>query len=190
MELDLTRKIFTVFGLNLSGKSYFVKNAIIPHYRCLVWDPNKEYDLNAADVYRPKSMAYPASAYEVEQFLTKIVKPGKGKWDLVIFDEANSTFPVSRPLLPIMLDFLNNYRHDSWGNLGVGFITRRPAQLFTDFVACSHIIFSFGNKGSQDISRLNSEASGLGDLVKQLSNHEFVIVNQDRTYAKYPPWGK
>ena len=190
MEIDLRTKIFTVFGLNLSGKSYFVKNAIIPSYRCLVWDPNKEYDPDAADVYRPRSKAYPASAYEVEQFLTKIVKPGRGKWELVIFDEANSTFPVSRPLFPAMLDFRDNYRHDGYGNLGLGFVARRPAQLFTDFVALSHVIFSFGNKGSQDISRLNSEAAGLGDIVKDLSNHEYVLVNQDRTYAKYPPWGK
>jgi hypothetical protein len=187
MELDLTKKIFTAFGLNLSGKSYFVKHAIIPNYRCLVWDPNKEYPAEECDVYQPKSQAFPGSAYEFEQFLIKIVKPRKGKYDLVLVDEANSTFPVNRPLLGESLDFLNNYRHDQWGGLGIGFVCRRPAQLYTDFVSLSHIIFSFGNKGSQDIQRLNMEASGLGDLVKTLANHEYVIVNQDRTYARMPP---
>lgn len=187
MELDLTRKIFTVFGLNLSGKSYFVKHAIIPSYRCLVWDPNKEYPSDKADVYYPKALAYPGSAYECEEFLIKIVKKNRGKYDLLLFDEANQTFPVSRPLLGEMLSLLNTYRHDVWGNLGIGFVCRRPAQLYTDFVSLSHIIFSFGNKGSQDIQRLNMEASGLGDLVKQLANHEYVIVNQDRTYSRMPP---
>ena len=187
MQLDLTRKIFTCFGLNLSGKSYFVKNAIIPSYRCLVWDPNKEYPEQKCDVYRPRQLAYPGSAEECEQFLIKIVKPNRGKYELVIFDEANSTFPVSRPLYPQMLDFLNNYRHDDWGYLGIGFVCRRPAQLFTDFVALSHVIFSFGNKGSQDIQRLNCEAQGLGDQVKLLANHQYVVVNQDRTYTRMPP---
>lgn len=187
MELDLTRKIFTVFGLNLSGKSYFVKHAIIPSYRCLVWDPNREYDHTRCDVYQPKHLAYPGPAYECEDVLEKIIKKNRGNYDIVIFDEANQTFPVSRPLLPNMLSFLNTYRHDLWGNLGVGFVCRRPAQLFTDFVSLSHIIFSFGNKGSQDIQRLNMESSGLGDLVKTLANHEYVIVDQDRTYSRMPP---
>ena len=86
-----------------------------------------------------------------------------------------------------MLSFLNTYRHDVWGAVGIGFICRRPAQLYTDFVSLSHIIFSFGNKGSQDIQRLNMEASGLGDMVKELANHEYVVVNQDRTFARMPP---
>ena len=187
VEIDLTQKIFTIFGLNLSGKSYFVKNAIIPNYRCLVWDPNKEYPANKCDVYYPKSLAYPGSAYENESFLEKIVKKRRGEYDLLLYDEANSAFPVSRPLLGEMLNLLNTYRHDTWGNLGIGFICRRPAQLYTDFVSLSHIIFSFGNKGSQDIQRLNMEASGLGDIVKQLAHYEYVVVNQDRSYSRMPP---
>ncbi len=186
MEVDLRKKIFCIFGLNMSGKSYFTKNAIIPKYKCLVFDPNGEYDQQTCDVYKPKSRSYPGIAFENEKFLDWI-KKNKGNCDLLIFDEADSIFPNKKPLMSNMDSLKGRYRHPEWGELGIGFICRRPAQIFTDFPSLSHYIFSFGNKGAPDIQRLNAESEGLGDLVKTLSNYEYVIVNQDRTYRKMPP---
>ena len=170
----------------MSGKSYFAKNAIIPNYKCLVFDPHGEYDSNVCDTYKPKKKSYPGVAWEVEEFL-KFVQRNKGEWELLIFDEADAPFPNKRPLFSLMDNLKGNYRHPEWGKLGIGFICRRPAQLFTDFPGLSHILFCFGNKGSADIQRLNTEAEGLGDLVKTLANHEYVVVNQDRTYERMPP---
>jgi len=186
MEVDLKEKIFCVFGLNKSGKSYFTKNAIVPNYKCLVFDPNGEYDTSKCDVFVPKKRSYPGIAREFENFL-EYIKKNKGGWDLLIIDEADSVFPNKRPLMSNADDLKGRFRHPIWGNLGIGFICRRPAQLFTDFPGLAHYLFLFGNKGSADIQRLNQEAEGLGDLVKTLSNYEFVIVNQDRTYQKMPP---
>jgi len=108
-------------------------------------------------------------------------------FDLLIYEEASRTFPNGKNILPVMRDFLDTYRH--WNNTGFGvvFICRRPAQIFTDIPELAHIIICFGNKGTNDISRLNAEAGGLGDLVSQLSDYKYVIVDQDRTYKEMPP---
>ena len=187
MDIDLTKKIITVFGLNLSGKSHFVKHAIIPKYRCLVVDPNAEYDSDQADVYRPKANSYPAIARENEKFLESFVKPNKGSWDLLIFDEADDIFPNGKPLFSMMANLKGKYRHDKWGNLGLVFICRRPAQLFTDFPSLSHYIFTFGNKGLPDVSRLNAESQGLGDEARLLANYEYILVNPNRSFERMPP---
>jgi len=185
MDVDLTKKIFTVFGMNLSGKSHFIKNAIIPKYRCLVFDPNGEYDQSQADVYRPKYREYPDTAIENEEFLG-FVKKNKGSWDLVIWDEADDIFPLNRPLFSRMANLKGKYRHDEWGNLGIGFACRRPAQLYTDFVELSHYIITFGSKGKNDISRMNDVSVGLGDVSRELSNYEYIVVNPDRSFKRMP----
>lgn len=206
MEIDLTKKIVTIFGLNMSGKSYFVKNAIIPNYKCLVFDPNSEYDKSECDVYRPKYTTFPAVARENEKFLGwvkknkarykhKIVDPltdketiEEGKYDLIIWDEADSIFPNKKPLFPLMDNLKGKYRHENkWGGIGIIFLCRRPAQLFTDFPSLSHYIFTFGNKGAPDKQRLNSEAEGLGDQAKLLSDYRYIVVSPDRQYEEHPP---
>lgn len=184
MNLDLKNKITFISGLNGSGKSYFTKNAILPAYKCLVHDPLKEYPRGGTDVYYPK-LIYPEIAKENETFIKKIVIPNTSKYDLLIYEEASRTFPNSKPIFPVMRSFFDTYRH--YDNIGLVFICRRPAQIFTDIPSLSHYQFNFGNKGLADINRLNQESAGLGDLVSQLDKYEFVFVNQDRTYEKKPP---
>jgi len=186
MDIDLTKKIVCVFGLNLSGKSYFVKNAVIPNYKSLIFDPNGEYDHNSGDVYRPKYNNYPNIALENEEFL-RFVKRNKGNWDLVIWDEADDIFPLNKPLFSNMANLKGKYRHDNWGNLGIVFICRRPAQLYTDFPELAHYIVTFGSKGKNDIQRMNDISKGLGDDARNLSNYEYILVNPDRTYIRMPP---
>ena len=184
MEINLKNKITSIFGLNGSGKTYFTINAILKNYRCLVHDPLKQYPSDKCDVFLPK-INYPGIAHENELFLEKFVKPKSGKYDLLIYEEASRTFPSQKPIMPAMRSFLDTYRH--YNELGLVFICRRPAQIFTDIPELSHHIFSFGNKGLNDIKRLNAESSGLGDIVKDLANYEYVIVNQDRTFTRMPP---
>lgn len=183
IKLDLKNKITFISGLNGSGKSYFTKNAILPNYHCLIHDPLKEYPSQNADVFYPK-LNYPAIAEENEKFIQKKVIPDSGKYDLLIYEEASRTFPNSKPLYPIMRSFFDTYRH--YNNLGMVFICRRPAQIFTDIPSLAHHLICFGNKGSADIQRLNQESEGLGDLVKHLSNYDFVFVDQDRDYKRMP----
>ena len=184
MDLDLKNRITFVCGLNMSGKSYFVKNAILPKYRCLVHDPLKEYPQNDCDVFYPKQSNYPGIAIENEMFLENVVKPNCKKYDLLVYEEASRTFPNEKPLYPNMRSFFDTYRH--YNSLGLVFICRRPAQIFTDIPELSHFLFCFGNKGLNDISRLNRESEGLGDMVKELSNFDYVVVSSDRTYQRMP----
>ena len=187
LEIDLTKKIVTIVGLNMSGKSYFVKKAVIPNYKCLVFDPNGEYSGEDCDFYKPKKTSYPGIAWENEKFL-KFVKANKGEWDLVIWDEADSVFPNKKPLFSLMDNLKGKYRHESeWGGIGIIFLCRRPAQLFTDFPSLSHYILTFGNKGAPDIQRLNAEAEGLGDQSKLLANYESIVVNPDRSFERMLP---
>jgi hypothetical protein len=193
--INLKKTIFCCFGLNRSGKSYFIKNAIIPNYRCIVFDPNGEYASkdgsfkpSNCDYYIPKKTSYPCIALEFEHFLDWF-KKNKSKYDLLIIDEADSVFPNKKPLYPNADNLKGKFRHNEWGNIGIGFACRRPAQLFTDFPSLSYYLFIFGNKGAADIQRLNSESEGLGDLAKQLdvSKHEYILVNPDRSYTRMHP---
>ena len=184
MNIDLKNKITFISGMNGSGKSYFTKNALLPNYRCLVHDPLKEYPKNRCDVFEPK-LNYPDIAEENEEIINKIVIPNCKKYDLLVYEEASRTFPNSKPLYPVMRSFFDTYRH--YGNLGLVFICRRPAQIFTDIPALSHYQFNFGNKGLADINTLNSISQGLGDAVAQLKDHAYVFVDQDRSYKIMPP---
>jgi len=183
MKLSLRNRILTVIGLNNSGKSYLVKNAIVPRYKCLIFDPLKEYPHNQCDVYYPKNNTYPAIATENETFIKDIVM--KGSYELLIYEEATRVFPNKYPLFPVMRSFFDTYRH--YNQMGLIFICRRPSQLQTDIPSLSHNLISFGNKGIADISRLNQESDGLGDLCSRLSNYCYAFVNEDRTYQEMPP---
>lgn len=185
MKLDLHNTILFVSGLNNSGKSYFVKNKILPNYKCLVHDPLKEYPQNDCDVYYPKKTTYPAITQENENFIKKIVIPNANNYDLIVWEEASRTFPNKKELFPVMRAFLDTYRH--YNQVGLVFICRRASQIQTDIPSLAHNLICFGNKGVADIQRLNSESQGLGDVVAQLSNYHFVLVAQDRTFKEMDP---
>jgi hypothetical protein len=186
MKLNLTKRITSVFGLNLSGKSYFVKNAILTNYKCLVIDILGEYIDLKCDVYIPKAKIYPEIAKELDEFIKTYIIPKANEYDLIIFEECNRIFPNKKEFMPVMRAFLDTYRHYGHG-LGVVFVARRPAQVNTDIPSLSHNQVNFCNKGVSDIQRMNAESKGLGDMIANLSNHKFVLVKEDRTYKEYNP---
>lgn len=203
MDIDLCKTIFCAFGMNRSGKSYYIKNAIIPYYRCIIFDPNGEYAKpdkdkkgkiigiyrpEMCDHYQPKKTSYPGIAREFDDFLDWF-KKHKGEYELLIVDEADTVFPNKRPLFPNADNLKGKFRHPEWGGIGFGLACRRPAQLFTDFPGLAWYLYLFGNKGSADVQRLNMESEGLGDLVRTLDpkKHEWVLVNPDRSYTRMPP---
>ena len=183
MEISLRNKILTVVGLNNSGKSYLVKNFILPKYKCIVYDPLHEYNSSHCDVFYPTKNTYPDTAIENEGFINNLII--KGKYELLIYDEATRVFPNQKPLLPLMRSFFDTYRH--YNQLGLVFICRRPVQLQTDIPSLSHHIISFGTKGLPDINRLNAESAGLGDACSHLDQYHFCFVNENRTYFEHDP---
>jgi len=195
MDLNLKNKITFISGLNGSGKTYFAQHGIIPKYKCLVHDPLKQYSQVECWNYKPKHNTYPAITRDNENFVKNIMEGGSmsfgeeeisvREFDLVIYEEASRTFPNGKPFFSKMRSFLDTYRH--YNQLGLVFICRRASQIQTDIPSLAHYLFCFGNKGVADISRLNSESKGLGDLVATLSKFRYVFVDQDRVYEEYPP---
>lgn len=185
MEVNLKEKITSIYGLNNSGKSFFTKNVILPNYRCLVIDPLVEYPFDLADVYIPDNKQYPNTAKENERLIKNYIYDNYEKYDLIVYEECSRFFPNKQPFFPEMRSFFDTYRH--YNKMGLIFISRRPSQVNTEISSLSHYIFCFGNKGKADITRFNSESAGLGDAVSQLSGHEFILVNEDRTFTKHDP---
>lgn len=194
MKLNLKEKITFISGLNGSGKTYFVQNAIIPNYKCLAHDPLRQYSQCDCHNYIPSHNTYPAITRDNEA-LVKAIMDGKSfsfgdeeisarDFDLLIYEEASRTFPNGKPFFSKMRSFLDTYRH--YNNLGLVFICRRASQIQTDIPSLAHHLICFGNKGVADISRLNQESKGLGDAVAELANFEYVFVDQDRNYQRMP----
>ena len=185
MKINLKNRITFISGLNNSGKSYFVKNKIMNDYNCLVHDVLKEYDEKQADVFQPQKNNYPGIAEENEKFLQKIVIPNSNKYDLLVWEEASRIFPNRKELFPVMRSFFDTYRH--YDELGLVFICRRPAQIFSDIPNLSHYLICFGNKGRADIQTFNNVSDGLGDAVKELSDYHYIFVDEDRSFKRMNP---
>jgi len=181
--LDLTNKIWCIFGLNGTGKSYLAKY-IARHYNAVFFDVLNEHS-NEFDSYVPTSKNYPDIAKEFDYFLTRLQVRNKKKWNMIIVDEASRVFPNMRPLQPVMRSYIDTFRHTQLNS--IGFICRRPTQLFTDLVELSHYLFIFRLAGKNDIQYLNFLSVGLGDVVSQLERYHFVIVKEDRTYQISKP---
>lgn len=179
--LNLTNKIWCIFGLNGTGKSYLSKY-IAKNYSAVFFDVLNEHS-KEFDSYVPNHKNYPEIAIEFDQFLTKI--QGHKKWNMIIVDEASRVFPNMRPLRPVMRSYIDVFRHTNQNS--IGFICRRPTQLFTDLVELSHYLFIFKLTGKNDVQYLNFITSGLGDTVSQLEKYHFVLVKEDRTYQICQP---
>jgi len=141
----------------------------------------REYSENQ-DYYIFKNPNYPTIADEADQLIT--ILKDKPEYKMIIFDEASRIFPTMRPLRPAFRSFLDVYRHY---DKSMGFICRRPTQLYADIVELSHYLFIFRLVGKNDTAYLNSIAAGLGDMVNQLMPFEFVVVTPDRRYWKNNP---
>ena len=173
--LNLTNKIWCIFGLNGTGKSHLAK-FIAKNYNAVFFDVLNEHS-KEFDSYVPKNKNYPEIATEFDYFLTKIQSH---KYNMIIVDEASRVFPNMRPLQPVMRSYIDTFRHTHQSS--IGFICRRPTQLFTDLVELSHYLFIFKMVGKNDIQYLNFISVGLGDTVSQLEKYHFVVVNEDRTF--------
>lgn len=186
MKFDFKNKLVCIFGLHESGKTVLAKH-IAKQYKTVVFDILGEYKEKGLDWYEPKHTAYPDVAQDFDIFLKNART--ETKWNMILLDEASTVFPNKRGLMPIANNFINFYRHSikekGW-NKGAMFICRRPARLNTDIVELSRYLIIFQLKGKNDIQYLNSINEGLGDAVVELDGYEFIVVQPNRTYKKYP----
>jgi len=180
----LKNKVFVVFGLRGTGKSTFVN-----HIANSVGVSALVYDTLSESPPSPKYSVYrPHDRYNVGELETviKMIIPSTTKApfaSLFIIEEANRFCP-SKPhvLPPIVADLNDQCRHY---NMGLGFVARRPVQLHQDITELADYIVIFRLSGIRDIKYLNDISMGLGDTLKTLKGHDFIIVDPDRSYHVY-----
>lgn len=185
--VDLTGKTFVIFGLKNTGKST-VANYILNTYgaEAIYYDTLYEApEVSPFDIYQPKNRY---SVIELETFIKAIIPQNINelpKYRMVIIDEANRHCPPKPSPLPASIADLNDQcRHYL---MSAGFIARRPCQLNQDLTELADYMFIFRLTGKSDIQYLNNTVTGLGDAVQSLGNHEFILVNPDKSYQVCQP---
>lgn len=175
-----------IFGLQGSGKTTLAKD-IAREYKkhTFIFDVMNEYSFNHR--YNVKNRSYPEIAEEFDLFFKNFYKPKvleKKIKNILIIDEANRIAPNGRKLADGLAELNDLHRH--YKNSFI-LIARRPAQLHTDLLELLHYIIVFRLNGINDIKRLNSIKEGLGDEVKHLGAHEFIIydvIKDEVCYSK------
>ena len=185
---------YVVVGRPGEGKSYWIKNFLIPQYpkgTVFVVDPLAEYDFRVADVYRPTNRAQPQANVE-EAIDTYIFKPRKiaeenkvrGRfYQLAVFEEA-SRYAPSRSPLPNNLATLNDTARHL--NLDMAFCARRFSQLHTDLSELASTTIIFHQSGVNDLARCNELIRGLDEVVVKLKKYHYVQVERGE-YHEMPP---
>ena len=181
MEIDLTSKSFSIFGLPDSGKSTLA-NYILHEYgnQALIYDTLHEYPDNPFDSYEPKG-TYDRD--ELERVTRRVM--ASRRYKLFVIDEANRFCPSKPTPLPQAIADLNDFR--AHYGLTVGYVCRRPVQLNQDLTELSQYLFIFRLPGRNDLDFLKDTARGLEDEVMNLEKYHFVIVYPDRTFEVSAP---
>jgi hypothetical protein len=165
-DIDLTNKQFGIFGLRGGGKSWLTKSIMDTTDSHLVYDPNHEHP--GYHAYRPTDRE---SVDELQEFTKRMVMAWKPA--LVIYDESNKVIePKPARLPPAIADIVDFGRHFK---LAAGYVARRPVQTHTDIVELADYLFIFRLTGNNDHRFLEDLAKGLGDQVRDLPKHHFVV---------------
>jgi hypothetical protein len=184
IELDLSHKIFCVFGVNESGKTNWCKQLAYQYgTNAFVFDPHKDFDATKCDRWVPKRKFYPGTAWEIETIISKI----RDRYKIAIIDEADQAFPNQKPFMPKFSEYFGSYRHFHCDS--IGFVARRPVSLNTTIVELAKVLVIFRTTGKNDILYLNDIAHGLGDAAAALKDFHYILVNPDRSWAICEPIG-
>jgi len=179
--LELEDKSFCIFGLPDSGKSTLA-SFILAQFgaSAFVYDTLSEYPGTPYDSYSPHDRTS-------KEELGRIIRPvfTRGKYRLLMIDEANRFCPTKPAPLPQAIADLNDWR--AHYSVSVGFIARRPVQLNQDLTELAHYLFIFGLRGKNDVQYLNDISAGLGDAVTKIPPYHFILVSPDRSYTLYAP---
>jgi len=176
-DIDLTNKQFAIFGLRDSGKSWLTKSIMDSTESHLIYDPMHEH--LGYHAYRPTDRE---SVDEVNEFTKRMVLVWKPA--LVIYDESNRVIEPHPTRLPSYIaDIVDFGRH--W-KIAAGFVTRRPVQTHTTIVELADYLFIFRLTGNRDYKYMEELATGLGDRVRKLDKHHFVVFHDGDHYTHAP----
>lgn len=186
--MKLLNRHTMVYGLKRSGKSNFVAHVLAqePYRNHLVYDINHEHGRRDSHRYVPDNLTGDAAQEEFEEVFSRFVIDNDRELrpDLFVLEEVSEIAP-NRGSVPNGLGtMIRRNAHYGVGLLGVA---RRPANVDTSLTELADELIIFSLKGKNDIRRLNSEAEGLGDAVKDLDQYEFLHVDGARNWKKYAP---
>lgn len=172
--------ITCITGLPRSGKSTLLKEKIIPDLlkkgkKVLVVDVNKEYKPRK-NLYVFEIKDYNNAEEEVEKLIETLLKNPK-MIDVMVVDESNVVFN-KHVLLPNAKRMMNTLRHVK---TDVIVVARRPVDINIFLSENAQKRYIFHASGVNDIKRLNDIMQGLGDRAYALGEHDYLIVENDRS---------
>lgn len=172
--------ITVITGLPRSGKSTLLKEKIIPDLlkkgkKVLVIDVNKEYR-PTKNLYVFEITDYNNAEAEAEALLGTLLA-NKGLIDVLIVDESNVIFNKVR-LEPNAKRLFNTLRHVK---IDAYVVARRPVDINLFLSENAQKRYVFHASGVNDVRRLNEIMQGLGDRAFELGEHDYLIVENDRS---------
>lgn len=182
---NLQKRRFVILGLQQTGKSYLAKYILKQEPRHLIYDVLHEHQ--GFNRYLVDERQYsPEAVTELNLLIKQVILVNKpSKLRLFIIDEANRYCPPKPKPLPEQVRELNDF--SAHYDLAFGTIARRPTQLHNDLVELAHYLFVFQLSGKNDFTYLEALSKGLGEAVKGLKPHYFVIINPNRSYQVHEP---
>ncbi len=167
----------------------------------VIVDPLREWDDLGGpgrSIITPAHRNYPESAADADKILRTLVlkTPQVRKVDLWLLDEANRYCPHGKPM-PRTIDWLNDtIRHlepdpsvaglSKKNGMAWLLIARRPVQLAVHLVELAHIVIFFRLTGRNDLRYADDLHDGLGDRIRTLGHHEFIVRDAHGNIEQYP----
>lgn len=193
IKIDPKTKKFGVFGITGSGKTYFVENALIHHFkRPFVYLTHREDFQNCGanvTTYIPtKYVGMKKVIDKSPEHLDKVMgwfisEAKKGNFDAFILDEASTILPKNYEALkkyPNIIDAVDSHRH--YGNeknngFAIVFMGRRPQAICTEITGNLHYMALFMTEGAEVKQKMREIDPAIVELMPSLSLtlHNFIL---------------
>jgi hypothetical protein len=191
--MDFDNKKIGIFGLQGSGKTYFIKSYLESTSRTyFIYDLGAEFGglrNKKHIVYVPQFRQGDAARQEANKILSEFYFPlaEKNKVNGLIVDEVSLIAPNKKPLPDALFTVNERNRHIGKGQAFI-FAARRPSQINTDMVEIAHNIIIFNLAGKNDRQYLNAVREGAGDAsVDMLLPYHFLVLDETRQMKIYKP---
>lgn len=183
-----------VFGIQGSGKTWFVEKALIKSFKkpfvYLLHPEDFTSCGNNVSVYVPTKIVkgkriIDRSTAHLDRVMGRFIEEAKkGKYDAFILDEASTFLPKNLSTLqkeaPNVIDAIDSHRHygkSKGEGFSIVYMARRPQSLPTELVETSHFLFVFALEGKNAKDHLKAIHNDFGNLLEDLSSdkHNFIL---------------
>tara|TARA_Y100000310_G_C20694789_1_gene824830 strand:- start:1174 stop:1749 length:576 start_codon:yes stop_codon:yes gene_type:complete len=188
MDLKLNGGVCVfISGLKASGKTHLMRYLLSSEKQkdTMTVDTTK-HEFDKFNRYLPTNTQYsPEAITEINLFINKHVLPGGYK--IFAIDEINNWCP-NKKTMPTSIQKINEeIRHIRPPLQAFIFSARRPTSINTDLLEIADYLIFFRLVGKNDIQRLNDIRDGLGEVVFNLKDYHFVVLNQRRDMKVFSP---